>query len=99
MSFEGTIVNGHIELDAPVELPEGTRVRIEPVIADEAKSERPVPQFRPDGTPIPEFRPDGTPLTPLNKALLALSGLVKDWPPDMSVNHDHYIHGTRKRKP
>ena len=98
MSFEGTVVNGQIELDSPIELAEGTRVRIELVKTAEVKTEPSAPQFRPDGTPIPEFRPDGTPLTSLNKFLLSIAGLVKDWPPDMSVNHDHYIHGTRKRK-
>jgi hypothetical protein len=99
MSFEGTIVNGHVELDSPIELPEGTRVRVEPVAKQEANADTPAPKFRPNGTPIPDFRPDGTPLTPLNKFLLSIAGVVKDWPPDMSVNHDHYIHGTRKRQP
>jgi hypothetical protein len=64
---------------------------VEPVVAE------PAPTC--EGRPIPETRPDGTPLTSLNKMLLSLSGIIKDWPPDMSVNHDHYIHGTRKRKP
>ena len=29
--------------------------------------------------------------------LLKLAGTVDDLPPDMAVNHDHYIHGTPKR--
>ena len=28
MSFEGTIVNGHVELDQPDALPNGTRVEV-----------------------------------------------------------------------
>ena len=91
MSFEGTVVDGHVELDSPAELPNGTRVRVEPVVIE--------PPPRSEGMSIPESRPDGTPLTPLNKALLALSGIARGLPPDMAVNHDHYIHGTRKREP
>jgi len=30
--------------------------------------------------------------------LLKLAGTVKGLPPDMAENHDHYIHGTPKRK-
>ncbi len=97
MSLEGTINNGQIELDTPIELPNGTRVLIEPVV-QETKAAPESPRVRADGTPIPDTRPDGTPLTTLNKFLLSISGTVQGWPSDMSVNHDHYIHGARKRK-
>ena len=30
-------------------------------------------------------------------ALLKYAGVVKDLPPDMARNHDHYIHGSPKR--
>ena len=29
--------------------------------------------------------------------LLEFAGLVKDLPPDMARNHDHYLHGAPKR--
>lgn len=90
MSLEGTIVNGEIELDTPAELPEGTRVRVEPV-PEELRSSASSSKV--------EHSTEQAPLTVLNKALLALSGRATGLPPDMSINHDHYIHGSRKRKP
>ena len=30
--------------------------------------------------------------------MLKLAGTVNDMPPDMAAEHDHYIHGTPKRK-
>jgi hypothetical protein len=35
--------------------------------------------------------------TTLRERLLRLSGTVDDLPPDMARNHDHYIHGARKK--
>ncbi len=32
------------------------------------------------------------------KALLEVAGTVDDLPPDLSVNHDHYLYGAPKRK-
>lgn len=90
MSFEGLVVNGHVELDTPNELQDGTRVTIEPVVVTQEQ-----PRIL---KPIPATRPDGAPLTELNKFLLSLAGTVPGLPSDMSVNHDHYIHGTKKRK-
>ncbi|HEV7297806.1 MAG TPA: hypothetical protein VGN72_00455 [Tepidisphaeraceae bacterium] len=34
---------------------------------------------------------------PIGKALLRLAGTATGLPPDMSVNHDHYLHGQPKR--
>lgn len=34
---------------------------------------------------------------PIGQKLLALAGVVKDWPQDFAENHDHYVHGTPKR--
>lgn len=31
MLLEGTVVNGHVQLDEPTSLPDGTRVSVEPV--------------------------------------------------------------------
>lgn len=83
MQLEGVIVNGRVEFDTPADLPEGTRVRVEPVAAE---------------TPPPtENPPTEKPLSPLAKMLLSLAGKARGLPPDMAENHDHYIHGTKKR--
>jgi hypothetical protein len=31
--------------------------------------------------------------------MLKLAGTVDDLPPDLAEDHDHYLHGTPKRKP
>ena len=60
-----------------------------------------------DGNPV---IPDGTDVTvdiigiptedePIGKAMLRLAGTAAGLPPDMSVNHDHYLHGQPKREP
>lgn len=85
MQLEGVIVNGRVELDAPAELPEGTRVRVEPIPAETPPAE------------TPEVPKAEKPLTSLNKLLLSLAGKAKGLPPDMAEQHDHYIHGTKKR--
>jgi hypothetical protein len=85
MQLEGVIVNGRVEFVTPADLPEGTRVRVEPV------------QAEPTAPPTPETPPTEKPLSPLAKRLLALAGKAKGLPPDMAKNHDHYIHGTKKR--
>ena len=33
----------------------------------------------------------------LGEELLQFSGILKGLPPDFSLNHDHYIHGTPKK--
>ena len=33
----------------------------------------------------------------LRQGLLGFSGIVKDGPPDLARNHDHYLHGTPRR--
>lgn len=84
MQLEGVIVDGRVEFDTPAELPEGTRVRVEPVPNEEPKAEKPEVQEK-------------KPLSPLAKRLLALAGSAQGLPPDMAEQHDHYIHGTKKR--
>lgn len=39
---------------------------------------------------------DGTPS--IWEKLSAFSGVATDLPPDMAENHDHYVHGTPKRR-
>jgi hypothetical protein len=83
MQLEGVIVNGRVELDAPADMPDGTRVRVEAVPTETPK-------------PAPE-PPAKKPLTSLNQFLLSLAGTAHGLPPDMAEQHDHYIHGTEKR--
>ncbi len=58
----------------------------------------------------PTSLPEGTRVDVLVKAppeepkptllsLLKLAGRIKDMPADFAVEHDHYIHGTPRRKP
>ncbi|MFL5339549.1 MAG: hypothetical protein ACJ8F7_05210 [Gemmataceae bacterium] len=82
MSLEGTIVNGRVELDEAANLPEGARVRGELL-----------PESRPAAEPVA----DDKPLSPLAQRLLSPADRAAGLPPDKARNHDHYIHGTRKR--
>ena len=58
------------------------------------------PLALPDGTRVdlvvtaPEEPPKPTLL-----GLMKLAGVIKDMPADFAAEHDHYIHGTPRRKP
>ena len=39
----------------------------------------------------------GSAASPLGEELLKLAGIVKGLPPDMALNHDHYLHGQPKK--
>lgn len=41
--------------------------------------------------PVPEDH------RPIGQKLLALAGVIQDWPSDFAINHDHYLHGGPKR--
>ena len=49
----------------------------------------------PEGTRVRVETVDGS--EAVGKRLLRFAGTVKDLPADMAEQHDHYIHGTRKR--
>ena len=60
------------------------------------------PQRLPEGTRVEVVCPQPVSAPPeqettLAQRLLRLAGTVKDLPPDMARNHDHYIHGALKR--
>lgn len=41
---------------------------------------------------------EGAPEAPqLREGLLSFSGVIKDGPPDLARNHDHYLHGTPRQ--
>ena len=60
-----------------------------------------------EGTPppLPEgskvrvelVEPDESSTPTLAERYAAIIGIVKDLPPDMAAEHDHYIHGTPRR--
>ncbi|HYG76296.1 MAG TPA: hypothetical protein VEK08_14925 [Planctomycetota bacterium] len=83
MTLHGKIVNGAVVLDENVKLPEGAKVKVE---LEEDQTEQP-----------PEQRPD------IWRKLYELGKWAETQPtalpPDLAENHDHYIHGTPKRKP
>jgi hypothetical protein len=60
------------------------------------------PANLPDGSPVTVIVSNGTPVPQgaptVWDALLDVAGTVEGLPPDMAENHDHYIHGTPKRK-
>lgn len=94
MSFEGVIVNGQVELDEPAEMPDGTRVRVEPLAAPTAAS--------PTGKAAvwretARKERAGKPPSALAEILRSMAGTVKDLPEDFAAQHDHYIHETPKR--
>jgi hypothetical protein len=53
----------------------------------------------PDGTRVDVTVPaELEPATPTGRMLLRHAGKAKGLPPDMAVNHDHYLHGMPKRE-
>jgi hypothetical protein len=72
MSYTGIVKNGKVTLPPGADLPDGTRVRVEPV---ESVTE-----------PIP-----------LADSLREFIGVFDDLPSDFAKNHDHYVHGTRRK--
>lgn len=83
MVIAGTVVNGQIVLDQAPAFPDGTRV----VVEISPRSER---AEKTGGSANETTEPSFV-------TLLAFAGLVKDLPPDMARNHDHYLHGAPKK--
>ncbi len=50
----------------------------------------------PDGAQVEVVVKDERPLLPFAAELLKLAK-DRDWPTDMSVNHDHYLHGAARK--
>lgn len=58
------------------------------------------PQSLPEGTKVKVVVPATQPTadnSSLRDFLLSIAGSVPDWPADMAVNHDHYLHGAPKQ--
>ncbi len=84
MTIRGKIKDGKVVLDDPKVLPDGTEVEVRPV-----KKTRNTKKTAKGKKPPPRS---------LAERLAPFIGTVKDLPPDMSVNLDHYLYGHPKRQ-
>ena len=83
MDVLGRVSGGVVVLKDPKALPDGTFVRVEPVV-EPCKEPVGASEAQPDGPSIFE-------------TLRKFAGTVKGLPPDMARNHDHYLHGRPKK--
>jgi hypothetical protein len=84
MAVRGRVKNGKVLLDNPKALPEGTEVEIRAV----KKARKP--------TKAPKKKKVAP--RSLAERYASFIGKAKGLPPDMSVNHDHYLYGLAKRQ-
>lgn len=83
MEFDGTIKGGVVVFSAQVPLPDGTRVRVQPVAEVPSRSgavEGQAPRAK-----------------TLGQRLMKFAGRARGLPRDASRNHDHSLYGTPKR--
>jgi hypothetical protein len=85
MTVRGKVKNRKVMLDGPRALPEGTEVEVRPI----KKRKRPAKPGKRKPQPPPQS---------LAERLAPFIGTIKDLPPDMSVNLDHYLYGHPKEK-
>ena len=52
----------------------------------------------PDGTPVRVELLRDLPSPPFAQRYARFIGVVKDAPPDLAANHDHYLYGAPKRE-
>ncbi len=103
MSLEGSILDGAIVLDDRADLPDGTRVRIEPVPAPSPVSvgtpgRKPIASLQALKETLERERENPPPPGPtLAERLKDFIGAVDDLPEDASVNVDHYLYGHPKK--
>ena len=102
MFLEGHLEDGRVVLDAPTDLPDGTRVRVEPVpvsapspapIPVPASTERkPIACLQELKAKLARERDNLPPPGPtLSERLKDFIGHEVDLPPDAATNHDYYI--------
>jgi hypothetical protein len=84
MLLSGHVENGHIILDTPVVLPDGTQV----TVAVQSNGSVPNGNSAPPDEPLPS----------LYDRLQSVAGKAKGLPTDLAINHDHYLHGQPKRQ-
>jgi hypothetical protein len=88
MTVRGKVKNGRVLLDDPKALADGTLVEVRPVKKRKPAAKR--PKSGKTKTKLPRQS--------LADRLRPFIGVVKDLPPDMSVNLDHYLYGHLKEK-
>lgn len=81
MTLEGVVKNGTVVFDHPLNVPDGTRVKIVLPV---------------DTLPEPRTSEE-PPMSDLAKMLLKHAGTMTDLPEDAAAQHDHYLYGTPKR--
>lgn len=82
MTYRGHVKNGCVQLDAPLDLPDGTTVSVRPLKGSSRRSSSKPPKTAP---------------TTWGRTLLKYAGKAKGLPADLARNHDHYIHGVPKK--
>ena len=82
MTYRAKMKDGQVVFEGGIKPADGAELRVDEVGAE-----------TPETAALPPA--DGT---TLGQRLMKLSGLAKGLPPDASINHDHYLYGTPKRK-
>ena len=94
MLFEGSILGGAIVLDSPADLPDGTRVRVEPVAAP---GRQPIASLQAVKEKLERENPPPAGPT-ISESMAPFIGCLDGLPPDAATNHDYYIrHGLLTR--
>ena len=101
MFLEGQLEDGRVVLDAPTDLPNGTRVRVEPVPllvdpppkkAPASTERKPIACLQEIKAKLARDRENPPPPGPtLAERLAPFIGCLDGLPPDASTNHDYYI--------
>lgn len=91
MTFRGHIRNGRVETDGTIPLPEGTEVEITRSRKVASGAGRRAKQRTTRTVP---GKASGTTLYDRLKSVI---GKAKGLPADFADQHDHYIHGAKKR--
>jgi hypothetical protein len=81
MTYRATVKNGALVLEAPLALPDGSRVEVE---------------VRPAAAAGEDVSADA-PVPTLLEQLAGLIGAAPGLPADLAENHDHYLYGREKR--
>lgn len=97
MVFRGHIKDGRVVTDEAVDLPNGTKVNIEP----RARTAKRVSKKRSPATTSKRAKPKARKRVAKKKslydALKPFIGIATDLPPDAALNHDHYLYGAPKK--